>query len=303
MMNIIKEWHGLEEEIKNAFLHRLGPLAYLVGVWKGTGFTVISRPSSQPDQTFQFHVNETSEELLFTPLLLSVTNRGENPQVDIKLNGLSYKQVIVDSANVSNVLHFENGQWLLIPATVKPISKASLSRQATILHGATFIATGDAPSMDPNQSAPVIESTDTTPIPIGGGTLDDKYLKKIKCTVPPEGIPDGSMKNPNLVLTKSLSNEHVLDYVKFCVTAKLQSADATDDPTSPGGVGPGISNIPFLDQNAQVREVRSTFYVEHIEDAAGESFMQLQYSQRVILRFAEIDWPHVSVATLRRVLL
>jgi hypothetical protein len=31
--------------------------------------------------------------------------------------------------------------------------------------------------------------------------------------------------------------------------------------------------------------------------------MQLQYTQRAVLRFSGIDWPHVSVATLRRVLL
>jgi len=32
----------------------------------------------------------------------------------------------------------------------------------------------------------------------------------------------------------------------------------------------------------------------------GKSFMQLQYVQRVILNFIGINWPHISVATLKR---
>ena len=147
MLNLFKEWSELAEEAKNAFLHKLGPLAYLVGIWEGTGFTVISRPSAHANQIFQFKINKTFETLSLAPLILSVTNRGEAPQLDIKLNGLIYKQGIVDAENITNVLHFESGQWLLVPATENPESKATVARQATILHGVTFIATGEAPEL------------------------------------------------------------------------------------------------------------------------------------------------------------
>ena len=105
-MNLFREWSDLAEAAKNAFLHKLGPLAYLVGVWEGTGFTVISRPSAQPNQIFQFIANQTLETLSLTPLILSVANRGEDPQPDIRLSGLLYKQGIVDAENITNVLHF-----------------------------------------------------------------------------------------------------------------------------------------------------------------------------------------------------
>ena len=188
--------------------------------------------------------------------------------------------------------------------TKNPDSKATVARQATILHGAAFVATGAAPDLERNPGKPTIDPTDTTPIPLTGGPLDDKYLRQIADTKPPHGFPEGSVQNPNLVLTNQLSTQEVLDHVKFCVSARLH-IPATQADGAIGGTSdasPGISNIPFLDQNAQVRKVDSTFYVEHVEDAAGNPLMQLQYTQRVILRFSGIDWPHVSVATLRRVL-
>ncbi len=258
------------------------------------------------NQVFQFQTNKTLETLSLTPLVLSVNNRGGDPQPDIKLNGLLYKQGIVDGENIVNVLHFESGQWLLVPVTAKPNNKATVARQAAILHGATFIATGEAPGIERNAGKPTIDPIDTTPVLLSGGPLDDKYLKQIADTKPPHGFPEGSVKNPDLVLTNRLLTQEVLDYVQFCVSAKLDIPAAPPNSLnalSSGNVSPGISNIPFLDQNAQVREVNSTFYVEHVEGVGGSSFMQLQYTQRVILRFAGIDWPHVSVATLQRVLL
>ena len=186
---------------------------------------------------------------------------------------------------------FESGQWLLVPVTAKPNNKATVARQAAILHGATFIATGEAPGIERNAGKPTIDPIDTTPVLLSGGPLDDKYLKQIADTKPPHGFPEGSVKNPDLVLTNRLLTQEVLDYVQFCVSAKLDIPAAPPNSLnalSSGNVSPGISNIPFLDQNAQVREVNSTFYVAHVEGVGGSSFMQLQYTQRVILRFAGI---------------
>lgn len=33
----------------------------------------------------------------------------------------------------------------------------------------------------------------------------------------------------------------------------------------------------------------------------GQQFLQLQYTQTVLLNFADLSWPHVSIATLRKV--
>ena len=76
--------------------------------------------------------------------------------------------------------------------------------------------------------------------------------------------------------------------------------------------GGGVENIPFLQQNAQAATVFATFWIEKIQGAtpADGPFLQLQYVQTVLLNFpivrpgsppgANLSWPHVSVATLRK---
>ena len=63
----------------------------------------------------------------------------------------------------------------------------------------------------------------------------------------------------------------------------------------------GISNIPFLLDNAKAVKFEATFWIETVEQPNSvefPTFMHLQYSQTVMLEFGEIIWPHISVATL-----
>jgi hypothetical protein len=59
-------------------------------------------------------------------------------------------------------------------------------------------------------------------------------------------------------------------------------------------------NIPFVTKNADVPKVKAIFWFEKCLDKDGIPFDQLQYTQTVVLRFGGIDWPHVSVGTLKR---
>jgi hypothetical protein len=72
---------------------------------------------------------------------------------------------------------------------------------------------------------------------------------------------------------------------------------ALDVTTMPIG---GIVNIPFVTVNANATRMSSTFWIETVQRKDGSQFLQLQYTQTVILNFLDIDWPHVSVATLIR---
>jgi hypothetical protein len=75
--------------------------------------------------------------------------------------------------------------------------------------------------------------------------------------------------------------------------------------------GGGIENLPFLTTNAFTAVVYATFWIEKVTHPARPPFMQLQYAQMVLLNFPAIlipgtpppnfSWPHVSVATLRKV--
>ena len=62
----------------------------------------------------------------------------------------------------------------------------------------------------------------------------------------------------------------------------------------------GIVNIPFVTVNANATRMDSIFWIETVQCPDGTQFMQLQYTQTVIHRFLDIDWPHISVATLIR---
>lgn len=290
-MSLLSKWRELEEEARNLFLRKLGPLAHLAGIWRGTGYTFIFRPDGEHGNPFCFQQNITNEVLTFIPLLTSVTDRGAQGQIDVPLKGIFYEQVIVDATKITNVLHFESGHWLFIPKTAVPLKGDSVARQATILHGASFTATGDAPSVKPTDVKPNIISVGTAPI---GPQVDTPhYLDQFDNATLLPGLPEGSIKDPSLILKHQLATQKVIDSVTFDVSAKIAA------PESNGESG-GIANIPFLDKNAQVTSLRAALYVEHIEDSDGQAAMQLQYIQSTMLKFDEINWPHVSVANLRR---
>ncbi len=72
----------------------------------------------------------------------------------------------------------------------------------------------------------------------------------------------------------------------------------------------GVANIPFIVREANATELKSTFWIQELEekDAQGEPKLRLQYSQTVMLDFIErpgggglIRWPHVSINTMEKV--
>jgi len=66
----------------------------------------------------------------------------------------------------------------------------------------------------------------------------------------------------------------------------------------------GVLNIPFLKEEASAAKMEATFYIEKVQEGSA-IFWQLQYIQTVIIDFPVggsgiISWPHISVATLRK---
>ena len=74
--------------------------------------------------------------------------------------------------------------------------------------------------------------------------------------------------------------------------------------TTPGDfVGGGASNMAFLvgakdGPNADVAHVDATFWLQTL--AGKTEPTRLQYSQTVLLNFAGLSWPHITVATLTK---
>ena len=97
------------------------------------------------------------------------------------------------------------------------------------------------------------------------------------------------MADPNTVLRADIAGQTITETVVIEV----------DTTTTFGGSPGGIENIPFVVANADAVSMRAIFWIQTVQHGDGHGpYLQLQYSQRVILTFLGIDWPHVSVATL-----
>jgi hypothetical protein len=108
--------------------------------------------------------------------------------------------------------------------------------------------------------------------------------------LPPVGLPAGlndaaTIKDPTRILQAVINDQKIIR------TAVLKIS------TVPPGA---LVNIPFIQKNASATQMDAIFWIETVELPSGRTFLQLQYVQRVILNFVNIQWPHVSVATLRR---
>jgi hypothetical protein len=277
------------------------PLAPLVGTWQGTGFNAIWVPREPPlgtnDDRFLM-LTLTQESLAVTEIPGIIPNRGFK-QGDIGMTGLTYMNQIADTKG--NGLHIEPGIWAVVPATTDPAVPESVVRMASIPHGTTIIAQGSAFQVD---GPPIIDPVSLVPTKINGGNkIDFPELHLDQNTafrtdpLPPE-ISQAVLDDPNSLLSSALQGQTVTSMTVLKVTT-------TDQPV-PGG---GTANTAFLrgnphpgNENADATQVEATFWIEEIAaDGDTPAFQQLQYTQTVMLDFNGLHWPHVTVATLRKV--
>jgi hypothetical protein len=148
----------------------------------------------------------------------------------------------------------------------------------------------------------------------------------------PAGVTQAIVNDPisllQAVITKQKADGHsfagtVLNIatqaqVTFFQKPNSQKGAATTVVNVANGAG-GIENILFLEggdpvgpvgPNADTALVYATFWIEKVTHPTKPAFMQLQYAQMVILEFeilaalpkaiANIGWPHISVATLKK---
>lgn len=274
----------------------LGLLGELPGHWVGHGFNLIARPDKQNNQTFFLELNSTKETLDFTAIGGDIPNRG-SVQLDINLHGVHYLQQVSDRADDTGI-HIEPGLWIHVPTTTDPaVTIDTYVRQATIPHGdsllaqSTFTTTvAGGPTINPVDSTPftgVVPGLNLPPItPI----TDPVYLKPFLTDPLPPFLPPSlnaaaTIKNPALVLLGDIKGQPITKTVVIAIS------------TTPIG---GIVNIPFVVKNANATQLDAIFWIETVRHPIHGEFLQLEYVQRVILFFAGINWPHISVATLRK---
>jgi hypothetical protein len=281
----------IENEVQSPFPGipgHLGPLGHLPGTWTGKGFNQIWRPNHTDASIIFLELNVTSDQITFTPVNGAIPNRGLL-QPDIALFGLTYLEQISD-ANLHAGLHIEPGMWVVIPATKVPKESPTVARMASIPHGTTIVAQGTADT----GGAPVIPDISIKPFFIGTTQRLDFPEQDLKTRTKfrtsgagLKGITQAMVDNPATVLRSAIKRQHI--------TATIQLDIATSEKGLPGG---GTSNIGFLGPNADTARVSARFWLETLK--GEKSPTQLQYAQIVLLDFAGISWPHVTVATLTK---
>jgi hypothetical protein len=185
-----------------------------------------------------------------------------------------------------------------VPPTTDPaIAIDTYVRQATVPHGNSLLAQSVFTTTD--ASGPTIKPVDTTPFtgaipplnsPSATPITSAAYLAPFLSEPLPQFLPPGldavaTIKNPTLVLLEDIKGQAITNTVVIEIS------------TTPVG---GILNIPFLVPNANPSQLDATFWIETVVHPTQGEFVQLQYVQRVMLDFIGIHWPHVSVATLRK---
>jgi len=273
----------------------LGPLAALGGEWGGKGFNVIWRPNHTPGQDHFLELNVTRDSITFDAISGAIPNRGLL-QTDINMFGLTYLQQISD-ANLDAGLHIEPGIWAVAPTTSDPAEGPTVVRMASIPHGSTILAQGTATH---ESGKPDIPDINILPFFIGdpSATLDFPEQDLTTATAfrsPPEqlvGITQGMVNNPNSLLKAAIAGQNILS----TTTLKISTQPAPI-------VGGGTANTAFLaggadGPNALSAVVSATFWIETVQ--GSPNFLQLQYSQLVLLNFNGLSWPHVTVGTLTK---
>lgn len=282
--------------------------------WRGTGFNMIWRPNFGGEfgpQDFFLQLNFTDEQLDFTEITGSgIANRSLFEKT-VVLGGAAYTQAIKDSFDQSGQ-HFEPGVWANAPMIGNPSEPATVVRMGSIPHGTTINLQGVAFQV----AQPLIDAASITPFQIG--SPDDGQTGLVHFPNEEDFTKDSpsrtdrarvanltpeQLKNPNLFLSDAIAKQQIVK------TTVLQLSSVAPDqrirPPRPD-VGGGLANIAFLEgkgnppsggPNAVTKDVTTTFWIEELDDGT----LQLQYTQRVLLNFNKLSWPHVTVGTLRPV--
>jgi hypothetical protein len=291
----------------------LGPLAGLLGpdgkgVWEGSGFNTIWRPHALAEggQDRFLELNLTSEKLVFTKIEGKIPNRGLL-MADINMFGLTYMQEI-KGLDPPEGLHIEPGIWVNVPPTTNPALSATVVRMASIPHGTTILAQGEAktlaggPQIAQNNIIPF--SIGSTPPPNTDFAQAEGTFTELNLAAPTQfrqasaAVTQAMVENPNSFLDSAIAGQSITSTTVLVVSTRHEPV--------PGG---GTSNTAFLEDatkppggNADAVEVDAIFWIETVSGGYGQpDKLQLQYTQLVQLDFNGLRWPHVSVATLQKV--
>lgn len=320
----------------------LGPLKDLVGVWtaEGTGWNMIALPfqgAPPPPAGFKFRVlmNQYDEELKFTFVDDDVPNRGlvrpDAAQSDQFVVTLDYQQKIAQvaaedrpaSGGLAGLpglpIHHEPGLWLYeknrrtkddnIKGDQVTEVKLNVARLASIPHGNSVLAIGRSQKFDGMPDIPAVsglpsgrfEDVSSPDYDFKTDPYLEPYLHYINSpfmgNVAFPGFPGFSPADMNEILRFANQGVDIVRTTTLTVDSTRKTA--------------GISNAPFSVREADPVSMKSTFWIQELneDDEFGNPKLRLQYSQVVMMSFFRpredefpdrAVWPHISIATLNK---
>ena len=330
-------------------LKDLGPLRNLLGVWtgRGTGWNMIALPFHNAPAApagFKFRVlmNQYNEELQFTFVDDDVPNRGllrsGDPDFDQFVVALDYQQKIaqVDAEDRPNSgglaglpglpIHHEPGLWLyeknrranddqIIDDQVTEV-QLDVARLASIPHGNSVLALGKSeyhkgmPEIPPLSGLPTgrFEDVLSPDYDFRDAANPDPYLEPYRHyinnpfmgNVVDSAFPGFSPADMNEILRFANQGLNIIRTTTLTVDTTRKRA--------------GITNAPFSVREAEPVSMKSTFWIQEIEEKDEKGNLgirlRLQYSQVVMLHFfhprqdefpGKAVSPHISIATLEKV--
>ena len=333
-MSVSKSLDKVRQQLRylgkaNAGDDELGPLSLLPGVWKnepglpGRGWNLIALPfATPPGQGFNYRLlmNQYNETLEFSLVDKGVPNRGirldpaaqQTAEADQFIVTLDYEQSIEqiaaadfpDSGKAGDpglAIHHEPGLWLYI--LNERTNDIDIGRLATIPHGNSVLALGRSDSVT---GPPVIPANvSSLPIGVNQDVNANPYLGPYKHFI--DNPFKGVVTDPAFPGFLPQDTSALLQAANAGVNIQRTTVLEVDTEIESGG----IVNIPFIVKQANAASMKSTFWIQELEekDEHGNPKLRLQYLQVVMLDFFErrdglpglIGWPHISINTLEKV--
>lgn len=235
-------------------------------------------------------------------------------------------------------IHFEPGLWMNIPATKDPAEGTTLVRMASIPHGTTICAQGTSRTFIGPPSIPPVSITPnigTFPSQTASNKHTARIPQDLDSFIKDGSITQDILDDPNTVLRNATAHQKILSTTALGV-ATIPGSPLFGGGTD--NIAFLLGNQNATQPNAQSTQMASFFWIETVEhtltvpawtpgqpplairahttSGPAPVFLvtpptaitqprkikatstQIQYSQKVILNFNGILWPHVSVATL-----
>jgi hypothetical protein len=235
-------------------------------------------------------------------------------------------------------IHFEPGLFMNIPATKDPAEGATIVRMASIPHGTTLCAQGTWRTFTGPPSIPPVSITpDIGPFPSqtasNQGTA--RIPQDLDPFIKDGSITQAILDDPNTVLRNATAHQTIVSTTAIGVSDNPSSPLFGGGTVNIAFL---LGDRAVTQPNAQITAMSSFFWIETVQHVItvpawtpgqpplaipapttggpAPVFLvkppaavthprqikvtspQIQFSQRVIMNFAGILWPHVSVATL-----